>query len=142
VATTVPSAAATTTPTATTAAAASPVIEGAPPVIYTVPSDFHLTISAADIVALASATGAEEIHLIIDTSQEDTTHPLGLVEVGGEQGLVLRDGPTADGHGFGMVVIVVHAGTKYEIACVGYYGYDTSRIRDGCSSFLQSIRFA
>jgi hypothetical protein len=110
-------------------------------VIYAVPSGFELTTSEPDQIALASTSGAEAIHLLIDTSQEDTTHVLTRISVGGEAGLILRDGPTADGVGYSEVIIVGHNGMQFEISCVAYAGYVASTLQQGCSSFVQSIRF-
>lgn len=114
---------------------------GAPPIAYAVPAGFHLALSTADELQLTSGTGAEALHFLVDTSQEDTSHALGTVDVGGEAGAILQNGGTADGVGYSEVIITTHAGTQYEIDCLGYYGYNASRLHSGCTSFVQSITF-
>src|SRR5437016_1423132 len=46
---------------------AGPVVQGSPPIMYAVPPGFHLTLSTSDGIALGSGSGAEVIHLLVDT---------------------------------------------------------------------------
>lgn len=113
---------------------------GQPPITYAMPAGFSLTFATDQEVKLATSQGVEQILFAVDPSQEDTSHALGTVTVGGERGYVLQRGD--DGSGlYSEVVVLRHRGTQYELSCIGFHGYDSARIQQGCSGFTSSLAF-
>lgn len=113
---------------------------GQPPITYTMPAGFTLTVATDQEVKLATSQGVEQILFAVDPSQEDTSHPVNTVTVGGEKGYVLQSGD--DGSGlYSEVVVVRHRATQYELSCIGFHGYDRSRIQHGCATFTDTLAF-
>lgn len=116
------------------------VASGMPPVTYTMPAGFYLTLATDQEVKLATAQGVEQILFAVDPSQEDTSHPIATMTVGGERGYVLQRGD--DGSGlYSEVIVVSHHSSQYELSCIGFHGYDRSRIEHGCATFTGSLAF-
>lgn len=120
--------------------ASTGVTIGQPPITYAMPAGFALTFATDQEVKLATAQGIEQILFAVDPSQENTSHPLSTVTIGGERGYVLQHGD--DGSGlYSEVVILRHRGTQYELSCIGFHGYSGARIQQGCATFSNSLAF-
>jgi hypothetical protein len=111
-------------------------------ITYQVPSGFTAAIANSAAVRLVSASQLEQIQFVIDPALEDTSSALATVAIGGETGYVLANGASADGSIYRMVIVVMHAGTQYELSCIGYRGYSRALLVNGCTSFQSTLRFA
>jgi hypothetical protein len=114
---------------------------GSPPITYTVPAAYSLNLSTPAEVQLTSVSGAEALDFSLDPAEEDLGAAQGTLSVAGETGYVLHRGPDAGGFGYSEVVVLQHAGVQYELTCVGYAGYNATRLSQGCAAFLGSIAF-
>lgn len=113
---------------------------GAPPVTYSTPPGFTLSLATDQELKLATASGIEQILFAVDPALEDTSHALGTTTVAGETGYILQRGD--DGSGlYSEVVVLRHHAKQYELSCIGFHGYDASRIEQGCAAFTASLAF-